>query len=62
MAMLHPVGQLELTGEQRTKLDAIRVDPNRRQQELLEKIATTSAKLQKLSHEQILTTQSFSEL
>ena len=62
MAMLHPVGRLELTGEQRTKLDAIRVDPNRRQQELLEKIATTSAKLQKLSHEQILTTQSLSDL
>jgi len=57
MAMLDAVGRLDLTSEQRTKLDAIRADLNRRQQELLEKIATTTAKLQEASREEMLTSQ-----
>jgi hypothetical protein len=62
MAMLDAVGRLDLTAEQRAKLDAIRADLNRRQKDLLEKIAAATENLQQVSHEQVLANQSLSDL
>jgi hypothetical protein len=62
MAMLDAVGRLDLTDEQRAKLDAVRADLNRRQKELLEKIAVATSKLQKVSQEQVLAGQGLSDL
>jgi hypothetical protein len=62
MAMLDAVGRLDLTDEQRATLDAVRADLNRRQQELLEKIAAASSKLQAVSREQTMTSQRLSDL
>jgi Spy/CpxP family protein refolding chaperone len=62
MAMLDAVGRLDLTDEQRAKLNAVQADLKRRQQELLEKIAAASSKLRMVSHEQALAGQSLSDL
>ena len=62
MAMLDAVGRLDLTNEQRAKLDAMRADLNIRQKALLEKIAAATEKLQEVSREQVLTSQGLSDL
>jgi hypothetical protein len=62
MAMLDAVGRLDLTDEQRATLDAVRADLNRRQQELLKKIAAASSKLQAVSREQTMVSQRLGDL
>jgi hypothetical protein len=62
MAMLAVIAQLDLTTEQRQNLDALKTDLVQRQQELLEKIAKASAKLQESSREQALARRDLSDL
>jgi hypothetical protein len=62
MAMLDAVGRLDLTAEQRAKLDAIRADLNRRQKELLDKIAAETSNLQQASKQQVQASQTLSDL
>jgi Spy/CpxP family protein refolding chaperone len=62
MAMLKGVAKLDLTSDQRTKLDAIRADLRQRQKMLLARIAAASSKLQRVSREQAMTSRTLSDL
>jgi len=62
MAMLDAVARLDLSAEQRAKLDELRTDLNRRQTELLEKIAAATAKVQQVSQEQLRASRGLSDL
>jgi hypothetical protein len=62
MAMLDAVARLDLTAEQRAELDALRTDLNRRQKELLDKIAVAASKLQETTQEQVRASRGLSDL
>jgi hypothetical protein len=62
MAILGTVAKLDLTDDQRTKLNTIRSELKQRQSELLEKIAVASLELQKTSKEHFRASQSLSDL
>jgi Spy/CpxP family protein refolding chaperone len=62
MAMLDAIAQLDLTSEQRKKLDALKTDLQQRQQALLGKIAEASEKLREVSRQQSLATRNLSDL
>ena len=62
MAMLDAVARLDLTAEQRANLDAVRADLNRRQRQLLQKIAAAGAKLQEISQQQVRASRGLSDL
>jgi hypothetical protein len=62
MAVLDTVARLDLTDDQRAKLDAVRADLERRQNELLQKIAAATSKLQTISQDQVRTSRDLSDL
>ena len=62
MAMMDAVARLDLTPEQRAKLDELRSDLARRQQQLLEKITAAASKLQELTQEQMRVSRGLSDL
>jgi DNA-binding protein H-NS len=61
-AMLNAIARLELTEEQRSKLETIREDLNERQKELFDKITSAGRKLQQLHQEQMEAGQTMSDL
>jgi chromosome segregation ATPase len=61
-AILDVIASLDLTEGQRGKLDAIREDLNKREKELVEKIAVAGEKLQKLQQQHIEADQKLSDL
>jgi hypothetical protein len=62
MAILGTVAKLDLTDDQRTKLDTIRSELKQRQKKLLERISAASLEFQKTSKEQFRASQSLSDL
>ena len=61
-AMLDVISRLDLTADQRAELDAIRNDLNKREKELLDKIAVAAERLQKLQQEHIEADQRLNDL
>ena len=61
-AILDVISNLDLTAEQRGQLDAIREGLNKREKELVEKIAVAGEKLQKLQQQHIEADQSLRDL
>ncbi len=61
-AMLDGIARLDLSDEQRATLNAIRADLNRRQQELMKRIAAAGDKLHKLYQEQMRARRTISDL
>ena len=61
-AILEVIASLDLTEEQRDKLDALQEEFNKREKELIEKIAVASEKLQKLQQQHVEADQSLRDL
>ena len=61
-AILEVIASLDLTEEQRDKLDALQEEFNKREKELVEKIAVAGEKLQKLQQQHIEADQSLRDL
>ena len=60
--MLDAIARLDLDEEQRARLEGIRRELNRRQQELMKRIARTSEKLHELYHAQMKASQTIKDL
>ena len=61
-ATLDAIANLQLTEEQRSKVDAIRAELDARQKEVIEKLTKTSDKLRKLQEEQMKLSRTMADL